>query len=82
MAETMTILSVVSFLLAGVLGTMAIVFWLQFDIPEIMGDLGKKAAKRSARRGSGRDVPDPTERLEDILIIHTSDVIQKEEEEA
>ncbi len=88
MAETMMILSVVAFLLAGVLGTASVVLWIQFDIPEIMGDLNRKPAKRSGsrRRERGKSGKrDRTEWLddpEDIMIIHTNEVIRKGEEEA
>ncbi len=83
MAETLTILSVLSFLLAGVLGTASVVLWLQFDIPEVMGDLrgnfeGKSACR--VRENAAVTVQDVTEELNNIMIVHTDDVIWEWEE--
>ncbi len=98
MAEILAILSVISFLLAGAFGTAAIALWLRFDIPEIIGDLSGRAARRSVRRireenaraarareddacaarareERARAERDATEHLEDIMIIHTDEVI-------
>ncbi len=83
MGETLTIMSVVSFLLAGVLGMAAVVLWLQFDIPQIMGEQRDRPAKRSAKGKSGsggRMAEDVTEQLEEIMIIHTDEVLGEGEE--
>ncbi len=82
MAETLTILSDLSFLLAGAFGTASVVIWLRFDIPEIVGDLSGRAARRSVlriRRENERLAENETEQLEDIMIVHTDEVIREGE---
>lgn len=47
MAETLSLLSTISFGLAIVCLLMAIVFWIKFNIMEIIGDLSGRTAKKS-----------------------------------
>ncbi len=82
MTETLQLLSVVSFLLSGVLGMAAVVFWLRFHIPEAVGELSGRAAKKSVRRMREENKEaakeDVTEPLDNIMIIHTDEVIEEE----
>ncbi|MCC8141844.1 MAG: hypothetical protein LIO56_04840 [Lachnospiraceae bacterium] len=78
MADTLTVLSVVSFLLAGVLGMASVALWLQLDIFKILGELTGRSAKRSARRAreaSEQETEDVTKQLDNIMIVHTDEVI-------
>ncbi len=84
MTETLILLSVLSFLLAGVFGTASVVLWLQFDIPKIIGDLSGRAAQRSVRkirRDNERTFGDATEQLNNMIIVHTDEVIREGDEQ-
>ncbi len=82
MTDTFRLLSVVSFLLSGVLGITAVVFWLQFHIPAAVGELSGRAAKKAVRRmredNRAAAEEDVTEPLDNIMIIHTDEVIEEE----
>ncbi len=84
MTETFRLLSGVSFLLSGVLGMAAVVFWLQFHIPAAVGELSGRAAKRAVRRlrednkAAAEQDEEITEPLDNIMIIHTDEVIEEE----
>ncbi len=81
MTDTFRLLSVVSFLLSGVLGMAAVVFWLQFHIPAAVGELSGRAAKKSVRRmredNRTAEEEEITEPLDNIMIIHTDEVIEE-----
>lgn len=47
MAEVLSIISIVSFVLAGVFLILAVLFWIKFGIPKIIGDLTGRTAKAS-----------------------------------
>lgn len=47
MAEVLSIISIVSFVLAGVFLILAVFFWIKFGIPKIIGDLTGRTAKAS-----------------------------------
>lgn len=47
MAETLSTLSIISFVLAGVGFILAVFFWFFFKIPSVIGDLTGKTAKKS-----------------------------------
>lgn len=47
MAETLSLLSIISFAVAGVCFVLAIFFWFFFKIPTVIGDLSGRTAKRS-----------------------------------
>ncbi len=69
MAESLMILSVISFLLAGVFGMISVVLWFQFDIPGILKDLRGRTAERSGsekQKTFEEEVEDTTERLERV----------------
>ena len=47
MAETLSTLSIISFVLAAVALAVAIVLWFFFDIPTVIGDLTGRTARKS-----------------------------------
>ena len=47
MAETLSILSIVSFAVAGVCLVLAVFFWIFFKIPTVIGDLTGRTARKS-----------------------------------
>jgi len=47
MANTLSILSIVSFALAGISFVLAVFFWFKFDIPNVYGDLSGRNAQKS-----------------------------------
>ncbi len=50
MAETLSIISVISYIATGVFAITAIVLWFIFKIPTVIGDLSGKNAKKSIER--------------------------------
>ncbi len=47
MAEILNIVSVISFVAAGVFAALAILFWFLFKIPHVIGDLSGRNARKS-----------------------------------
>ncbi len=47
MAETLQILSIISFAVAGVCFVLAVFFWFFFKIPTVIGDLSGRTARKS-----------------------------------
>ena len=47
MADTLSTLSIISFVLAAVIFAVAIALWFFFDIPTVIGDLTGRTAKKS-----------------------------------
>lgn len=47
MADILSTISIVSFVLAAVFFALAVLFWVKFGIPSIIGDLSGKTAKKS-----------------------------------
>lgn len=47
MAETLSIISLVSFIIAGVCLVLAVFFWFNFRIPKVIGDLTGRTARKS-----------------------------------
>lgn len=47
MAEILSIVSVISYIVAGVSFVLAVVFWFVFDIPTVIGDLSGRNARKS-----------------------------------
>lgn len=50
MAETLSVISVISFMAAGVFAILAVVFWFLFQIPTVAGDLSGRNAKKTIER--------------------------------
>lgn len=50
MAETLSTLSIISFVLAGVFLVLAVFFWFFFNIPAVIGDLTGRTARKSIAR--------------------------------
>lgn len=50
MAETLSTLSIISFVIAGVSLAIAIFLWIYFRIPTVIGDLSGRNAKKSIAR--------------------------------
>ena len=50
MAETLSTLSIISFVVAGVALALAIVLWFFFEIPTVIGDLTGRNARKSIAR--------------------------------
>lgn len=50
MAETLSMLSIISFAVAGVAFIVAIILWISFKIPRIIGDLSGRNARKSIAR--------------------------------
>ena len=47
MAEILHTLSIISFVVAGVLFALAVVLWFGFKIPDVIGDLTGRTARKS-----------------------------------
>lgn len=47
MADTLSIISLVSFIIAGVCLVLAVFFWFNFRIPRVIGDLTGRTARKS-----------------------------------
>lgn len=47
MADTLTMISMISFILAGVFAAMAVALWFVFKIPSVVGDLSGRTARKS-----------------------------------
>ena len=47
MPETLSTLSIISFVVAGIMLALAIVLWFFFEIPTVIGDLTGRTAKKS-----------------------------------
>ena len=47
MAETLSMLSIISFIVAGVALAVAIFLWIFFKIPRVIGDLSGRNARKS-----------------------------------
>lgn len=47
MAETLSIISIVSFVLSGICLVLAVFAWFYFEIPTIIGDLSGRTARKS-----------------------------------
>ncbi len=50
MADILHIVSVISFVAAGVFAALAVALWFVFKIPSVMGDLSGRAARKSIER--------------------------------
>lgn len=50
MAETLSIISIISFVISGVALVLAVFCWIKFDIPSVIGDLSGRTAKKSIER--------------------------------
>ena len=47
MAETLSTLSIISYIIAGVAIAIAVILWFFFDIPTVIGDLSGRTARKS-----------------------------------
>lgn len=47
MANVLSIISIVSFVLAGICFVLAVFFWFRFKIPAVIGDLSGRTARKS-----------------------------------
>lgn len=47
MADTLSLLSIISFAVSGVCLALAVVLWIVFRIPSVIGDLSGRTAKKS-----------------------------------
>ena len=64
MAETLSMLSIISFIVAGVALAVAIFLWIFFKIPRVVGDLsGRNARKSVARVRAKLDIENPIIRI-------------------
>ncbi len=50
MASTLSLLSIISFVIAGVSLVLAVFFWIFFKIPTVIGDLSGRTARKSIAR--------------------------------
>ncbi len=50
MAETLSTLSIISFVVAGISLVLAVFFWFFFKIPTVIGDLSGRTARKSIAR--------------------------------
>lgn len=50
MADQLSIISFILFIAAGVFGVIAILFWFIFSIPQVVGDLSGRTAKKSIQQ--------------------------------
>lgn len=50
MAEVLSIISVISFVIAGICLALAVFFWFKFGIPAVIGDLSGRTARKSIAR--------------------------------
>ena len=50
MAETLSVISLISFLAAGVFAVLAVVLWFVFRIPTVVGELSGRNARKSIER--------------------------------
>ncbi len=50
MAETLSMISLISFLAAGVFAILAVILWFVFRIPTVAGELSGRIAKKSIER--------------------------------
>lgn len=50
MAETLSMISLISFLAAGVFAALAVILWFVFRIPTVAGELSGRIAKKSIER--------------------------------
>ena len=50
MAETLSLISLISFLAAGVFAVLAVVLWFVFHIPTVAGELSGRTARKSIER--------------------------------
>ena len=50
MAETLSIISLISFLAAGVFAILTVILWFVFHIPTVAGELSGRIAKKSIER--------------------------------
>lgn len=47
MAETLSMISIISFIAAGIMGGISLLFWFTFKIPSVISDLSRRTARRS-----------------------------------
>ena len=50
MAETLSVISLISFLTAGVFAVLAVTLWFVFRIPTVVGELSGRTARKSIER--------------------------------
>lgn len=50
MAETLSVISLISFLAAGVFAVVAVILWFVFRIPTVAGELSGRTARKSIER--------------------------------
>lgn len=87
MVETLSTLSVTSYILAGVFLVTAIVLWFVLKIPRVIGDLsGRNARKSIAEMRNGNEKAYKTgtvlkgkavsiKMIEDVMLIHTQETL-------
>lgn len=65
MAETLSVISLISFLAAGVFAVVAVILWFVFRIPTVAGELSGRTARKSIERmrkrneEAGKNSPGP-----------------------
>lgn len=47
MAQVLSIISIISFIVAGLAFLLAVFFWFKFKIPSVIGDLSGRTARKS-----------------------------------
>ncbi len=50
MADTLSLISLISFIVAGACLALAVIFWFAFRIPKVIGDLSGRTARKSIAR--------------------------------
>ena len=50
MAETLSMLSIISFIIAGIAFVAAVFLWILFKIPRIIGDLSGRNARKTVAK--------------------------------
>ena len=61
MAETLSMISIISFIVAGIMGGISLLFWFTFKIPSVISDLSGRTARRSIediRRANEKNIID------------------------
>lgn len=49
-SEILSMISLISFILAGVSAALAVIFWFRFNIPAVIGDLSGRTARKSIEK--------------------------------
>lgn len=70
MAETLSMLSIISFIIAGIAFVAVVFLWILFKIPRIIGDLSGRNARKTVakvRSSNENQVTNPIVQVERML---------------